>query len=552
MRLGLLPGIAVWSLGLAAVFVGCGSEDDKKKDRSDYDAGGEGGASGDSAISGGPGATSSDAGTTSMAGEPSEGGTAGVGGSTPVTGGSGAGGTGEGGAGGETTLPFHGLYIGEGGDDMADGTHDSPFATLAHAAIVAQAGDTIVFLDGAFTVPGPVTIPAGVALQAENAGAATLSGSQIALSLSGDTLISGLKFQGFTKVVTFPAAGLASGTVTIDATSFGNCQTMCLELTGATRAVVSSGIGEVLGNGGISFATLAGTSSLSISGGVLQKYEAAGIVRATDDSSVTLQDVEVQDGTGRVLALAKNAVGHVEGATIATLSANLFQQGDESDLVVTDSDLSLKSDATFNNCFTLLSNGGTLRIERSKLHGCGTGIKGVPPTDLEVLDTEFYDLSFGGADLEPGGGSQTSKIIVTGCDVHDVTYTGLRIGGSGTLLDLKIRDTSIDVTTLPNWHGLTISGTNASSIDLGTLAEPGGNTFLQHAASLATAVQLNLQAQTVLAVGNTWTPNAQGADAQGHYLVESGKVREDSTATTSGINYIKPHATTTIRLAQIP
>lgn len=541
MRPGLFSGIAVWSLGLALVFAGCGSEDDKKRVK-DYSAGGEGGAGGDTGGSAGSGnATSGDAG---MAGEASEGGSA------PVTGGAGAGGTGEGGAGGETPVPFHGLYIGEGGDDLADGTHDAPFETLAHAASVAQAGDTIVFLDGAFTVPGPVTIPAGVGLEAESAGAATLSGTQIALSLSGDTLISGLNFQGFTKVVTFAAAELASGTVTIDGSSFGNCQSMCLELTGAAQAVVSSGVGDVLGNGGISFATLAGTSSLSITGGVLQNYGAAGIVRATDDSSVMLQDVEVQDGTGRVLALAKNAVAHVDGATIATLSQDLFQQADASELVVSNSDLSIKPGPMAYQCFYVPTT-SKLRIEGSKIHDCGTGIKGEPPVELEVIDTEFYDLSFGGADLDPSGGSQTSKVVIVDCDVHDVAYTGLRIGGSNTLLDLKVRDTTIDVTTLANWHGLIISGTNASTIDLGTLAEPGGNEFLQHAASLATAVQLNLQAQTVNAVGNTWTANQQGADNDGHYNVLTGKVFEDKTA-ASGINYNKPYVSTTLRLAQIP
>jgi hypothetical protein len=44
----------------------------------------------------------------------------------------------------------------------------------------------------------------------------------------------------------------------------------------------------------------------------------------------------------------------------------------------------------------------------------------------------------------------------------------------------------------------------------------------------------------------------KGADAQGHYVVQTGKVREVATAVNSGINYIKPAATTTIRLAQIP
>jgi hypothetical protein len=544
MRLGLLSGI---SLGTILLFVACGSEDDKKKAPPEYSAGGEGGA--DAGGSGGSGnATNGDAGTTSVAGEPSDGGRAGAGGTEAVTGG--AAGSGEGGAGGEATLPFHGLYIGETGDDMADGTHDAPFETLAHAASVAQPGDTIVFLDGTFAIPAAVTIPAGVSLEAENAGAATLSGSQGALHLSGDTLISNLAFTGFSTAVDFAADALAVGTLTVDSSLFTNCTSTCLKLTGAAQAVVSSGVSEVLGNGGGSFAISSGTSSLSITGGVLKNYQAGGILRASDESSVSLQDLEVQDGTGAVLTLADQSVGHVDGAIISTLSQSLFSQTGTSELVVTSSDLSMKPAATAYNCFSLVTT-NKLSIEASKIHACGTGIKGAPG-DITVVDTEFYDLSFGGADLDPGGGSTSGTVKIIGCDIHDVAYTGMRIGGGTTLLDLEMRDTSIDVTTLANWGALIVNGTNASTIDLGTLAEPGGNTFLQHTIANTTAVQLNLQAQTVYAVGNTWTPNQQGADENGHYVVKTGKVLEDSTAVTNGRNYIKQYATTTIRLAQIP
>lgn len=96
-----------------------------------------------------------------------------------------------------------------------------------------------------------------------------------------------------------------------------------------------------------------------------------------------------------------------------------------------------------------------------------------------------------------------------------------------------------------------LDGTNASTIDLGTLAEPGGNTFLQRATSLSSAMRLQLQAVTIQAVGNAWTPSAQGADAQGKYVVATGKVLEDATA-ANGINYVKPFTTTKIRLAEIP
>jgi hypothetical protein len=297
---------------------------------------------------------------------------------------------------------------------------------------------------------------------------------------------------------------------------------------------------------------LAQTASLSIAGGVLQNHGTAGIIRASDESKVVLTDLEVLDGTGLVLSLAEQSIGSVAGLTVATLGLALFDQpfGSESQLTVTDSDLSIKPNATGYQCF-LVYEPSKLSISGSKLHGCGNGIKGGIPAELTLTDTEFYDLDFG-ADLDTGGPNPGGKVRIDGCDVRQVANAGMRMGATSSVLDLKIRDTVIDVTTLANWGGLMIAAGSASTIDLGTLAEPGGNTFVQRNATQNTALRLNMQAITVQAVGNTWTPNQQGADAQGHYQVLAGKVREDATAVNSGINYIKPYATTTLRLAEIP
>ena len=51
------------------------------------------------------------------------------------------------------------------------------------------------------------------------------------------------------------------------------------------------------------------------------------------------------------------------------------------------------------------------------------------------------------------------------------------------------------------------------SIDLGTASNPGGNTLRDNIFR-----NLNVKGNTTLtAVGNTWNPNLQGADAQGRY-----------------------------------
>lgn len=549
-------GSCVLSLILAgAVFTACGADDGKKSEPGRQQQGGEAGddGSGDAGRggSGGTAGSSGSAGTSGNAGEPAGvGGAAGAGAGEP-TGGTGEGGGADGaaGAGGAPDEPpFRGLYIGEEGSDAAAGTEAAPFETLAHAASIAQAGDTIVFLDGDFQLSNQVVkIKDGVNVMAKNAGQANITSgvSAAVFELEGDTLISGLKVTDAQYVLRFAGAAAAQGTVTIENSSFFNCTQLCLGLTGASSAIVIGNDGEVLGNGGQGFALLSDTASISVSGGILRNYGNGGIFRGRGESIVSLSDVSFEGGTGPVLQLQNEAVGDLEGVQVAAASAMLFEQSNDTELTVTGSDIS--TSVTASNCF-VVNDGNLLEIVGSKVHGCGTGVKSLLPEELRLIDSEFYDHSFGGTDLSANG---TRSVVIDGCEFYDSTYTGMRIGAGGTVLNLKMRNTSVDITSLANWHALMLDGTNASSIDLGTLADPGGNTFLQRAASASSAMRLQFQSGTIYAVGNTWTPSAQGANAQGKYAVTSGKVLEDATA-ANGINYVKPYTTTKIRLAEIP
>jgi hypothetical protein len=553
MRLRSFAGLFCASFTIGAfALVACGSEDQKKKSNDgEYDAGGDGGTGASGGDGSAPRAGSGGAG--GEGGEASgQGGTAGT---APTAGSSsGAGGVpGEGGAGGDgSVVPFHGLYVGPDGSDTADGTLEAPFETLAHAASLAVAGDTIVFLPGNYTLTPPaVVIPAGVNLMAQSSGESFLSGTGALLSLQGDTRITGLDIENFSTPVAFAGGAAATGTVTIEDTRFESCSQSCLTLPGASKAVVTGDGSAVLANGGGAFAILSETSTLSVTGGLLQNFGSGGIIRADDESTVFLTDITVDGGTGVVLTLRGDSKGVVEGATFTTLSASLLQQFDGSELTVRGSDLSMRGGTPFNCITTAVTS--KLTVEDSKLHDCGTGIKSGPPLELTITDTEFYNLDFG-TEMNPGGGAVAeSTILIQGCNLHDIAYSALRLGGSTTKLNLKMRDTVVDVATQPNWGGVILSGTNASQVDLGTLAERGGNTFLQrNTTAQHTALQVALTAVTVYAVGNTWTPLEQSADVDGHYAVVAGKFLDVTAAVSGGRNYTKPQPTTTLRLAQIP
>ena len=67
--------------------------------------------------------------------------------------------------------------------------------------------------------------------------------------------------------------------------------------------------------------------------------------------------------------------------------------------------------------------------------------------------------------------------------------------------------------------GVTMAGNSASSFDLGTAASPGTN-LIQGNTSSAQTSGLNVNVApgvTVRAVGNTFAPGVQGANAQGKY-----------------------------------
>lgn len=536
--------VALLASGVSAS--GCGSSD-SKKNAPRYDAGGEGGGGGigDAGSGGtaGKGATSGsagDAGSTGTAGDAGAGnGGGGDAGAGPVEP---NGGASDGGAGGEgPVIPFHGLYVGEDGDDAAAGTIDAPFETLGHAASVAQAGDTIVFLDGSYAV-GTVAavIPAGVNLMAENSGAATLIGQNGSLlNLSGDTRIEGLRIQSYNRVAYFGAGATATGTVTLVDTTLVNC-IIGLELSGTTSAVVDVADSFVLGNGGNAFVTLVDEASLDMTGGILQNYGDGGIIRARYDSTVSLTGVQVLDGTGSVLTLREDAVADLTDVTFATLGSALIEQYDSTELTISDSDLSLKPSATaYYSVSTVgLTPGSSLTITDSSLRGGNTAIRGDIYETMTITNVQFTDLSFGGMDISASGAGG-GTIRITGSTFEDLGTLALRIGQGNNLTDVKIRDSSFSCASPANWVCLSLAGGNASTLDLGTVSDPGGNTFLQSSGGTCTALRIGYPAINTTAVGNTWTPNQQGADDQGKYNAPagSGNKLQISTTNSTGRNY---------------
>jgi hypothetical protein len=108
--------------------------------------------------------------------------------------------------------------------------------------------------------------------------------------------------------------------------------------------------------------------------------------------------------------------------------------------------------------------------------------------------------------------------------------------------------------TAIDYYGVNIAGQAGSSYDLGTLADPGLNTFLGNGVSGAALTIQSPAGITVAAIGNVWAPNLQGADPTGKYApVGNNKLLEvlGPVNTAGPVNY---HLATTsaLDLAAVP
>lgn len=105
-----------------------------------------------------------------------------------------------------------------------------------------------------------------------------------------------------------------------------------------------------------------------------------------------------------------------------------------------------------------------------------------------------------------------ATVKLTGGAVANNTLDGVRLSGATAVNAITIRGT-----TFANNGGdnVSMAGTSASAFDLGKTGDPGGVVFTGVAATKS-AVRLDAAIQG-FAVGNTWVPNEQGADAGGLY-----------------------------------
>lgn len=439
------------------------------------------------------------------------------------------------------------IYIGPGGYDGATGTRDNPFLTLAAAAAIAQRGDTLVFLDGNYTISSgadAVAIPDGVDLTADNPRFASLTGDGgTLLELDGDSRIDGLNFDGFETVVASDAAGASIGVTNV---TFSNCPSnsgkSVFEVGGGASVSVTDDVMHDLGDCP-ALGHVYGQGKLVVDGETLHftgNGESAVFV-AEGSAELDLSNLIATDGNLPLLLVRDTSTTTLATSTLETLASHVVDLQAQASLAVTSTNLAVAASvSTAAPCIqTNNGPGSSLTLTQSVVHGCTGALVGPSPKTLTLDGTEIYAMSASGLDLTTGA---TSSVTITGSHFHDEGARAVRLGGgSPASFVLSVRGTTVDSVST----GFELDGDASSTWDFGTLASPGNNVLT------ATTTSLAVEGGTITfvsAVGNTWTASVQNADASGHYAPASSPGVLEVTS-GSGQNYTDT-AGATIRLAE--
>lgn len=398
----------------------------------------------------------------------------------------------------------------------------APCLTVAKAMTGAPAGSTVYLADGSYSrnTQPDATIPNGVTLRATNAGAAVLAG--MVLTATGSAVINGVVVgPGPGGSCTLINAISATGTPTLALTGV---QFRCeggTTIGGKVKAVMTPGtlIGGVYTAGlpGASYPIISinGTAELLIQGGVIDGNNTGagyngGLLNATGNSKLTLDAVTVKNRKSVALALDGSSSAVLQNGTLID---NAGAAG------------------TFSGAIHMVST-GSLTMDHAQIsNGPGSGIwvdmLATAPTLNFIQSTIANNLAAG---IVSGFGSVGTPVTITadGLSLSNNKYGIYWSGAGGTSFDLR-NSTISGNTAIGIWvvdapvgaslklRGSTVSGntsdglslTGTLAVDLGTLADPGGNTF---AGNGTTGLHSVVAAgQTVNAIGNTWGANEPAA-----------------------------------------
>lgn len=508
-----------------------------------------------------------------------------------------------------TTPSVGDTYASPTGTDAGNTTcsQANPCRSIALAAATAQPNKTVWLMNGTYdgtTQPGPIAVPAGLTLRAMTPG---LAGVGQGIVLQGNATVVGLVLRR-NGPGDFGSIAASAGNVTIDGvkpvgiSAMGSGYPAVLALSGTVHATMTPGnVADyadqlpLVGQATEIYATLAGSAWLTVNGGTfggatlggsdgLTGAFNRGAFNLAGSSRLDLNNVDLSVESSGIFLNGDATQVHLVGTTLhaaanvgqgygiwaakgtpqvtlvnstisgfdhaythgsAGISVGTFAQpGAALTLTTTNSSI------TANNLGVFVTDIGS---SPSSLTWTGTNASVAMNTHGGIVCRDACNVDLSGGEISENATNDPAA--------NGVTFSGgIWMGLATKTYQLKLRNMLIvdnkssagsNANSSDN-SGVTMAGNASSSFDLGTAASPGTNLIAGNTSSVqTTGLNVSVAAGvTVSAVGNTFAPNIQGANAQGKYQLGTAPCGASSCNVSSGSGANYRVNSGTLRLAQ--
>jgi len=245
------------------------------------------------------------------------------------------------------------------------------------------------------------------------------------------------------------------------------------------------------------------------------------------------------------ISLVNSAISGFDYASVGLYVGTYAQPGAQATVTMTGSSI------TANNLGVYVLNGG---IPPSSLTLTGSNVVIASNTHGGIVCRDNCNVDLANGELSENA---TDGTVDKGFAFHGGVWMGI----ATATYQLKLRNMLVvdnksnigfgNAVASDN-SGVTMAGNASSTFDLGTAASPGNN-LIQGNTSGPQTTGLNVNAAagvTVSAVGNTFAPNVQGANALGKYQLGSAPCGASTCNVTTGAGANYRVNSGTLRLAQ--
>lgn len=378
------------------------------------------------------------------------------------------------------------------------------------------------------------------------------------MTITGTNQTSGFLFEngGGVENVTFDTFSTAvsangAGTFTMSGVHFKNVSSPVIIAGSLTATIDASGTEPfaIPPASGFGFAAVGvdGTADVTFTGNAFRNIAVANgpMFLARGNGKLTIDGTVFDTLVSRPLTINDDADVVLKGVQIHNVSwpspgagAAAIAMGGQNTLAPLDPSLDIQnSDISSNqvNAIVLTLYAGMaskpiIELTDSHVNGnTGNGIWITTPGTVDaalVATVQATNTNFRG-NTGTGILAETAAVTVTQGDISMNGADGVALTGATFKNSLQVRSGTI--LDQNGGHGFSFAGAATSTLDLGKKADPGNTTFTGVAVGHS-AVNLTAAIQG-FAVGNTWVPNVQGANATGLFTTPT-----TLAAGSSGLN----------------